>query len=55
MAKDIEGTPEVESQPRLITFPDIEPKFNGLNTREWSKLIELAINRKYLGDHLTEE
>ena len=41
MAKITEGNLEVESQLRLITFPDIEPKLNGFNIFEWSKLIEL--------------
>ena len=55
MAKVDEGSSEVESKPGLITFPDIEPKFNGFNILEWSKLIELAIRGRYLGDHLTKE
>ena len=55
MVKAIEGNSEIESQPKLITFPDIEPKFNGFNILEWSKLIEQAIKGRYLGDHFTEE
>ena len=55
MAKAIEGNSKVESQPRLITFPHIEPKFNVFNILEWSKLVELAIKGRYLGDRLTEE
>ena len=48
MAKITESSSEVELQPRLITFPDIEPKFNSCNILEWSKLIELAMNGRYL-------
>ena len=55
ITKVIEGNSEVESQSRLITFPNIEPKFNGFNILESSKLIELAAKGRYLGDHLTEE
>ena len=55
MAKTTKGRSEVESQPRLITFPDIEPKLNGFNILEWRELIELAIKGRLLGDHLTEE
>ena len=31
MAKVDEGSLEVEAKPKLNTFPDIEPKFNGFN------------------------
>ena len=55
MAEVDEGSSEVESKPRLITFLDIEPKFNGFNILEWSKLIELPIKGRYLNDHLTKE
>ena len=55
MATVTKSSSEVESQPRLISFLDIEPKFNGFNILEWSKLIELVIKVRYLGDHLAEE
>ena len=34
MVKVDEDSLEVESKPRLVTFPDIKPKFNGFNIFE---------------------
>ena len=55
MATVTESSSEVESQPRLISILDIEPKFNIFNILEWSQLIELVIKVRYLVDHSTEE
>ena len=38
-----------------MNFLDIEPKCNGFNIHAWGKLIDLAIKRRYLGDHFKKE
>ena len=36
----------------IVVFPDIEVKFDGINMLEWSKLVELTLVGRELGDHL---
>ena len=35
----------------IVVFPDLEVKFYGINTLEWNKLVELALEGRELGDH----
>ena len=37
-----------------IVFPDIQVKFDGLNMFEWSKLVQLTLDGRQLGHHLTD-
>ena len=44
----------IDSGRTIVVFPDIEVKFDGINMLEWSKLVELTIVGRELGDHLKE-
>ena len=38
----------------IVVFPNIEVKFDGINMLEWSKLVELTLVGRELGDHEKE-
>ena len=43
-----------DSGATIVVFPVIVVKFDGMNLLEWSKLVELTLVGRELGDHLKE-
>ena len=51
-SSELSTTSDVGKTP--IVFPDIQVKSDGLNMFEWSKLVQLTLDGRQLGHHLTD-